>query len=231
MFSNTLNHSILQHPDPPERNAGSFKDMLLNIRDDIVRYTDNPDTPSSLVREALMNQGVWATVVYRFGRWTRYRPTLVRIPLRIIYTILKKIIEMTTAIHIDSFAEIGPGLVINHFGPVFIGGNMGANCSVMPGTLVGLGRGSQVEEGRPTIGNRVYLSPGAKILGPITIGDDAAIGPNTVVYRDIPPNAVVLGVPGRIVGWQSSYDNIKYPGRPPVNPALAQQQEQEDQTP
>ncbi len=229
--SNDGTNLIAYHPDPPVRDSGSFRDMMLNIRDDVRCYMLTARRPTSWLREAIWNQGVWATIVYRYGAWARQRRfALIRIPLRFLYAILKKLIEILTSIHIDSFAEIGPGLVIDHFGPVFVGGDLGAYCNISPGVTIGLG-GPRDYEGRPQIGHRVYIAPGAKIFGAITIGNDVMIGPNSVVNRNLEDNVVVLGNPVRVVGRHSSYENIDYPGKPPVNPTLATIPEDKQVTP
>jgi serine O-acetyltransferase len=59
-------------------------------------------------------------------------------------------------------------------------------------------------KGCPTIGNEVYIGPGAKIFGNIKIGNNVAIGANSVVTRDIPDNAVVVGIPGNVISYNGS---------------------------
>ena len=210
-----------QHPAPPQRDPASFRDMWRTIADDVDRYVLSARRETNWFKAALWNQGVWATVVYRYGVWVNHRRSkIVRAPLRAIYTIWKKFIEIVTGIHLDSFASIGPGLLIDHFGPIFVGGDLGAYCNLSPGVVIGLG-GPRETEGRPVIGHRVYIAPGAKVFGPITIGNDVSIGPNTVVNRDLPDNVIVLGVPARVVGKTGSYEEIDYRGKPPVNPVVA----------
>jgi serine O-acetyltransferase len=60
--------------------------------------------------------------------------------------------------------------------------------------------------GSPRIGNRVDIGAGAKILGPITIGDDATIGANAVVLQDVPPNSIAIGIPARTIPRRPAYD-------------------------
>jgi serine O-acetyltransferase len=195
--------------------------MWLNIADDVDRYVLTSREKTNWLKVTLWNQGVWATIVYRHGVWINHiRPGIVRAPLRLVYSVLKKVIEIVTAIHLDSFAAIGPGLFIGHFGPIFVGGDLGAYCNLSPGVVIGLG-GPRETEGRPAIGHRVYFAPGAKVFGAIKIGNDVSIGPNTVVNQDLPDNVIVLGIPARVVGKTGSYDSIDYRGKPPVNPVIA----------
>jgi serine O-acetyltransferase len=95
----------------------------------------------------------------------------------------------------------GPGLMIPH-GHVVIDGDVriGSECSINPWVTIGLsGRRRYAFDYRgPIIGDRVTIGTGAKILGPITIGDGARIGANAVVIEDVPENATVVGAPARI---------------------------------
>lgn len=96
--------------------------------------------------------------------------------------------------------KIGKGFYIGHFSTIIIGGivEIGENCNVSQGVTIGKQYvGEKV--GAPVIGDRVYIGPGAKIFGKIEIGNDVAIGANAVVNKDIPPNSIVSGNPGRIV--------------------------------
>lgn len=80
---------------------------------------------------------------------------------------------------------------------------IGNNCNLSCGTVIGeTFRGKR--RGVPVIGNKVYIAPGAKVIGGVTIGDNVAIGTNCVVTKDIPDNAVVVGVPGRIISYDGS---------------------------
>jgi serine O-acetyltransferase len=86
----------------------------------------------------------------------------------------------------------GPGLSIAHWGTITInrGCRVGARCRIHPGVVLGTHRG-----GEPTIGDDVYLGPGAKLMGAITLGDRCAVGANAVVTRSFGDDAVLLGVP------------------------------------
>ena len=162
--------------------------MFKNIRQDLKAHGGNWGS-----------QGFWVLVVYRFGRW-RYgiRPSLVRKVFSLLYKVAFKFIQIITGIELPCEAEIGRNFVIDHFGGIIISGyaKFGDNCRIRNGVVVGLRR---VDEPRaPIIGNNVDIGTGAKILGPISIGDNVAIGANAVVLRDVPANCIAAGVPAVI---------------------------------
>ena len=95
--------------------------------------------------------------------------------------------------------NIGPGLFIQHGTSTLVfAQRIGKNCWINQQVTIGYSIGSE----SPIIGDNVRVSAGAKIFGSVTIGDNATIGPNTVVINDVPPNVTVLGVPGRVV-WRT----------------------------
>lgn len=84
---------------------------------------------------------------------------------------------------------------------------IGKNCNISQGVTIGpTKRGSR--RGCPTIGDNVFIGPGALVIGGIKIGRNVAIGGNAVVNKDIPDNAVVVGNPGVIVSFEGSGDYI-----------------------
>jgi len=159
----------------------------------------------------LTEQGLWALAEYRFSYWVHYHvhQTIIRQFLKFISLMWHKLIEITTGISINCGARIEKGLYIGHFGEIFINESvvMGENCNLSSGVTIGLsGRGD--ESGCPKIGDRVFIGPGAKIFGCIDIGNDVAIGANAVVTKDIPSNAVAVGVPARVINYNGSQDYI-----------------------
>jgi serine O-acetyltransferase len=90
--------------------------------------------------------------------------------------------------------------VIEHIGGIVISGDavFGDDCVVRNGVTVGLRH--RQERGSPHIGNRVDIGAGAKLLGPIRIGDDVAIGANAVVLCDVPDGCIAVGIPARVIG-------------------------------
>jgi serine O-acetyltransferase len=168
--------------------------MLKNFKYDVKRYR------GVSFAYLFFEQGLWAILVYRFGRWARgIRIPLLGLFLRLIAFLLFKIIEMTTGISVPASAEIGRGFYIGHFGGIILHSDvkMGENCSIGPGVLIGTrGLGNK---GVPRIGHNVYIGVGAKVLGDITIGDDVRIGANAVVVRSVPAGATAVGIPAKIL--------------------------------
>jgi serine O-acetyltransferase len=144
-------------------------------------------------------QGFWVMVVYRFGRWRyRLRPAIVRKPFSLMYHVLFKIIQIVTGIEFPCEVEIGRNFVIDHFGGIVISGyaKFGDDCRIRNGVVIGLRR---VEDKRaPIVGNNVDIGAGAKLLGPIQIGDNVLIGANAVVLCDVPSNSIAVGVPASV---------------------------------
>ena len=101
----------------------------------------------------------------------------------------------------------GPGLCLVHYGTIVVSPQavIGENCRIHPSTSIGYFNGA------PTIGNNVYIGPGAKLFGQITIGDNVSIGANAVVNRDVPNNVTVGGIPAKIISGKSSLENDVFP--------------------
>lgn len=152
-------------------------------------------------REGLLGLGFWALLVFRFGHARlRIGNKIVRAPWTIVYLVLNKLVEIFCGITISAPATIGRRFSIEHHGCIVIHGatKIGDDCMIRHGVTIGNSGLSNPFEA-PTIGNRVQIGAGAKLLGRITIGDDSIIGANAVVTRDVPANAVVGGVPARLI--------------------------------
>jgi serine O-acetyltransferase len=144
-------------------------------------------------------QGFWALCVYRFGRW-RYgvRPAILRKAFSMLYKLLFKGVQVVAGIELPCEAVVGRNFVIDHSGGIVISGyaRIGDNCRIRSGVVIGLRR---VEEPcAPVIGDNVDIGSGAKLLGPISIGNNVLIGANAVVLADVPDNSVAVGIPARV---------------------------------
>lgn len=171
--------------------------MFENIREDWHTYDGD-----------ITRQGLWVMVVYRFGRW-RYtvQQRWLRLPLSILYKILKLLSQILTGIDLPCEVQIGRRLTIEHFGDIIISGDtvIGDDVVIRNGVTIGLRRTGIA--GAPIIGDRVDIGAGAKILGTIRIGNDVAIGANAVVLQDVPDNSLAVGVPAIIKTRKIASDN------------------------
>lgn len=144
-------------------------------------------------------QGFWALSVYRFGRW-RYgiRWRWLRMPFSFLYHVLFKWVQIVAGIELPCEVDIGPGLVIDHFGGIVVSGyaKLGRDCRLRNGVVIGLRNVDQSVA--PVLGDRVDVGAGAKILGAIRIGNDVLIGANAVVLCDVPDDCIAVGVPATV---------------------------------
>jgi serine O-acetyltransferase len=171
------------------------------VRADIDRYRAYaPGT--STAKLLLENQGLWAVIEYRFGRWAKFelRSSPSVRALRVLAAIWHKVIEMTTGISIAHSASLGRGLYVGHFGGIVVGGGvvMGEHCNIGQGVTIGVdGEGDR--RGSPQIGDGVHIAPGAIVFGRIAIGSHTKIGANAVVNKDLPSRVLAAGVPAKIL--------------------------------
>jgi len=163
--------------------------LWATLRADLARFDEEGLGVRGMVR-GLVSQGFWATFVYRFFRWFHER----HIPTQPFRFFVERMIEITTGISIPAQVTIGPGLRIHHFGGIFLHDKvvMGKECTLYQGVTLGDLGGSG---GVPTVGDRVIIGAGAKLIGPIQVGDDCHIGANAVVCTSVPSHCVAVGVP------------------------------------
>jgi len=186
------------------------------FREDVDRYRLRPRSRAAVI---LLNQGLWASAVYRsFYPLVRARAAWVRRVSHFVSVFAVKAVEVIAGISLPPEAEVGGGLYVGHFGHVIVNprSRIGRNCNLSPGVVIGSGgRGEEdgrPREGVPVLGDRVYVGPGAVLFGPIAIGDDAAIGANAVVTKTVSKRAVVAGAPARVTGNHGSFLYVHYHG-------------------
>lgn len=154
--------------------------------------------------------GVHAVLVLRFGQWSRRRPKLLRVVFDPLYAILDFFINVLWGIEIPRSARIGPGLYIGHYGGITVSSTavIGRDCNLSQNTTIGVS-GAGAKRGAPTLGDNVYVAPGARLFGKITIGNNVKIGANAVIHKDLPDNAIAVMDPG--------FKIISYAGNRPVD--------------
>jgi serine O-acetyltransferase len=146
----------------------------------------------------LMEPGFWAIAVHRFGNARMAIPLkLLRAPFSILYKVLFTGIYWLWGINLPYNTKLGRRVRIWHHGGIWLGARaIGDDVHIRHNSTFGVLNRRELD-GKPIIGNRVDVGVGVCILGPITIGDDCVIGPNSVVIRDLPAGSVVMGVPAR----------------------------------
>ncbi len=147
----------------------------------------------------LSAQGLWVMAVYRFGRGLNdVQLMIARQLLGLIYRCLKLVAQVLTGVDLPCEAVVGRRFKIEHVGGIVIGAGVifGDDVVVHQGVTVDSRRTG--DRGVPVIGNRVDIGAGAKILGPIEIGDDVMIGANAVVIGDVPANSIAVGIPASV---------------------------------
>jgi len=166
---------------------------------------------NSLLRvlSCLRAPGMQAVMVYRFGQWSRRRSKLLRIIFDPIYALLDLFIQSLWGIELPRGARIGPGLYIGHYGGITVSSAavIGSDCNLSQQITIGVS-GAGSKRGAPTLGNNVYVAPGARLFGKITIGNNVKIGANAVIHKDLPDNAIAVMDPG--------FKIISYAGNQPA---------------
>jgi serine O-acetyltransferase len=167
--------------------------MFDHIRRDIRAVMDRDPAARSALEVLLCYPGVHVLIFYRVAHrlwkagWT--------LPARLVMQAAR----FYTGIEIHPAARLGPGLFIDHGMGVVIGetAEVGENVTLLQGVTLG-GTSLKREKRHPTLGDNVVVGAGAKIIGAFRIGDGSRIGAGSVVVREVPPNSVVVGVPGRV---------------------------------
>jgi serine O-acetyltransferase len=168
--------------------------MLTAIRHDIrVAKERDPAVPTTL-QVIFAYPGVHAIWGHRISHWLWNRGA------RVAARVFAELTRILTGVEIHPGAVLGSGLFIDHATGVVIGetAEVGDDVTIFHGVTLG-GTGADTGKRHPTIGDRVIVGAGAKILGPIKIGDDSRIGANAVVVKEVPSSSVVVGVPGQII--------------------------------
>jgi serine O-acetyltransferase len=189
-------------------------DPLRALRADLARhcaggaraYEDSEVTITAAVRSSLLERSIWAVAEYRVRQWFSEQPAPLALAWKVVGLVTRTLAEILTGASLPTSARIGPGLHLLHCGPIIVHGGTiaGANLTLQPQITIGAHQG-----GVPVFGDRVYIGPGARVLGAVRIGDEAVIGANAVVVKDVPAGHIATGVPasthpGKRPHWLSS---------------------------
>lgn len=168
--------------------------MLRQIRRDIQAVLERDPAVKGVWEVILCYPGFHAIVLHRLNHWLYVRRWFVTARF------LSQVVRFLTGIEIHPGARLGNGIFIDHGMGVVIGetAEVGDNCTLYQGVTLG-GTGKEKGKRHPTLGRNVMVATGAKVLGNITIGDNAKVGAGAVVVKPVPENCTVVGVPGHIV--------------------------------
>ncbi|MBK7541019.1 MAG: serine O-acetyltransferase [Candidatus Competibacteraceae bacterium] len=164
------------------------------LREDITCVFDRDPAARTVLEILTAYPGIHAILFHRIHH------ALWNMGLKWLARFLSAISRWLTGIEIHPGAKIGRRFFIDHGMGVVIGETteIGDDCTLYQGVTLG---GTSWNKGKrhPTLGNNVVIGAGAKVLGPFKVGDNARIGSNSVVIKEVPPHATVVGVPGRMV--------------------------------
>jgi serine O-acetyltransferase len=164
------------------------------IRRDVAAAMDRDPAARSLLEVLLCYPGVHALALHRLAHRLWGAGWLVSARF------LSHVSRFVTGIEIHPAARVGPGVFIDHGMGVVVGetAEVAANVTLYQGVTLG-GTSLRREKRHPTIEPNVVVGTGAAVMGAITVGEGTRIGAGSVVVRDVPPNSVVVGVPGRVI--------------------------------
>lgn len=168
--------------------------MLSRIREDINSVFDRDPAAKNTIEILLCYPGMHALWFYRVSHFFWGKKFF------LIGRLISNLGRLITGIEIHPAAKIGRRLFIDHGMGVVIGetAEIGDDVTIYHGVTLG-GVSWRQAKRHPTIGNNVVIGAGAKILGPFRVGDGARIGSNSVVVKEVPDNATVVGIPGRML--------------------------------
>ncbi|MAU41748.1 MAG: serine O-acetyltransferase [Kordiimonas sp.] len=168
--------------------------MFKNLRHDIDAVMQRDPAARSKLEVLLAYPSIHALMFYRLAHW------LWKHELYVLGRFVSHLGRMFTGIEIHPGAVIGRGVFIDHGMGVVIGETavVGDNVTLYQGVTLG---GTSLEKGKrhPTLENGVIVGAGAKVLGPILVGQNARIGSNAVVVKQVPADVSVVGIPGKVV--------------------------------
>ena len=168
--------------------------MFDKIREDIQSVFDRDPAARNVLEVLFCYPGFHALLFYRIANWLWVHR------FHFLGRLISHVGRFFTGIEIHPGAKIGRKFFVDHGMGVVIGetAEIGDNVTLYHGVTLGGTTWKKVKR-HPTIGNNVVIGVGAKVLGPIRIGDNSKIGANSVVVNEIPPNSIVVGIPGKVV--------------------------------
>lgn len=181
-----------------------MKRLLKELYEDAKNITVKDPAAKNILYVIFLYQGFHILIFYRLGHF------LYRHKLYFLARLVSQIARFLTGIEIHPGAKIGRRLFIDHGMGIVIGetATIGNDCTIYHGVTLG-GTGKDRYKRHPDLGNNVMVGCGAKVLGPIKIGNNVKIGANAVVTKSVQDNATVIGIPAKCVIKLKSGKNIE----------------------
>lgn len=177
--------------------------MFKWIKEEVNNIRSKDPAPKSFMEVVICYSGLHAVIIHKLTHWLYMHKRYLSA------RIISQITRWLTGIEIHPGAKIGRRLFIDHGMGVVIGetAEIGDGVTIYHGVTLG-GVSTEAIKRHPTLGNNVIIGAGAKLLGPIMIGDNSKVGANSVVLKDVPKDSTVTGIPGKVVNTKK--DNIVY---------------------
>ena len=168
--------------------------MFRVLRNDIRAIFEKDPAAKNVIEVLLCYPGLHAIIGHRVAHFFH------RLGVPVLPRFISHVVRFLTGIEIHPGARIGQGVVIDHGMGVVIGetAEVGDNVLMYQGVTLGgvsLNRGKR----HPTIGANVVLGAGAKVLGPVEVGENSLVGAGAVLVKSVPPSSTVVGIPGKVV--------------------------------
>ncbi len=190
------------------------KNLWKTFTADMVRYAGSEVRPWSfrflrrLLSQSYAHPGLIAVAVYRFGQWTMFT---CRIPIlkqlaTLFYYLLYNLVRFLLQIEIPRTTTIGAGLRIDHYGSILLNSKLiaGCNLSITHGVVVG-----ETDTGVPQLRDGVTIGVRALVIGGIVLEENVWVGAGAVVTKSFPANAVVAGVPAKLLRYRENPASAK----------------------
>jgi serine O-acetyltransferase len=186
-----------------------FKELVDYYKSDLFRYR-GANGKKAFLKHVLLTPGYKYTFWLRTTKYIHTKNSFLN-PLKIICKLILRRYTYKYGIDIPFKTPIGKGLFIGHFGGITVNeySTIGINCNISQGVTLGLANRG-VNKGYPTVGDNVYIGPGAKLVGAVVVGDGVCIGANCVVTKNVLDNGVAVGIPNRTISYAGSEEYVVY---------------------
>jgi serine O-acetyltransferase len=196
----------------------TFAEFKYLVYSDLYRYRGRASL-YLVLRELVWGVTTKYSICMRTAAWLSTR-SLAWLPLYFLARLMHRHYTIKYGINIAYQTQVGPGFHMAHNGGINVNPRVriGRNCNLSQEVTIGISNRGKWK-GVPTIGDNVYIGPGAKIFGAVHVGNNVAIGANCVVVEDVPDGVVLFGVPGRVIAHGGSegyvnrtdYDHVLVP--------------------